>query len=123
LVHRTQAFNRIYSINVLESPDNPLLVAARYDTCFSYFKFIDEHLDEDDAFPARFEPMCSAPAPAGAVAQGFTTCGRQSMTMDVQGVVSWTDLATGQQKVQHQLPDDVFRMRQFRWGSLAAGHR
>jgi hypothetical protein len=100
LAHPTQAFNRIYSINVLESPDNPLLVAARYDTCFSYFKFIDELLDEDDSFltPARFEPVANVPAPAGAVAQGFTTCGRQSKTMDVQGVVSWMDLTTGQLK-------------------------
>jgi hypothetical protein len=122
LVHPTQAFNRIYSINVLESPGGPLLVAARYDASFSYFKFIDEHLDEYGA-SARFEPVASAPAPAGAVAQGFTTCARQSITMDVQGVVSWTDLATGQLKVQHQLPDDVFRMRQFRWGSLTAGYR
>ncbi len=74
---------------MLESPGDPLLVAARYDTCFSYFKFIAETLDEDDAFltPARFEPVVSAPAPAGAVAQGFTTCARQSMTMDVQAAL------------------------------------
>ncbi len=110
---------------MLESAGDPLLVAARYDTCFYYFKFIDEHLYQDDESltPARFELVASAPAPAGAVAQGFTTCARQSITMDVQGVVSWTDLATGQLKVQHQLPDDVFHMSQFRWGSLAAGPR
>lgn len=123
LTEKKLAFCRIYSINVLHSPDQQL-VMARYEHGFAYAKLLFDEEKEGATAGACFELVASFPAANGAAAQIFNGGAGNTVMLDLDGHVTWMDLAAGGGQCgitgRRRLAED-FHIGRFGWGSLAPG--